>query len=321
METLALVGPTATGKTAVGIALARLLGAEIVSADAVAVYKRLDIGSAKPTQSERALTPFHLLDAVDPEEDFTVADFERLAGEAFSEIRGRGKLPLVVGGTGLYVRAVTATLSIPAVAPQPEFRAARWAEVESFGSEALHARLASVDPASAAAILPGDAKRIIRALEVLEVSGKPASAFRTPEGVRGVPKPETEIFGLTMERAALYRRIEARIDAMLERGFEDEVRGLLESGVPPEAKSLKSLGYRHLVQFLRSEISRSDAVALLKQDTRRFAKRQLSWFRGDPAVRWIEIEEDEPAEAVARRIASEIACGRRTEREESEDIR
>lgn len=303
---IGIVGPTAVGKTAAAVSLAEILGGELVSADAVAVYRKLDIGSAKPTAEERARVPFHLIDVADPEEDFTMTDFARLAERSFAEIRGRGKLPILVGGTGLYVRSVTATLSIPNVPPQPELRARLWAEVDALGSEVLHARLAQIDPASAEKILPGDAKRILRALEVFEVTKLPASSFHTPEGVHGVPKPGVRLFGLARERESLYRRIDVRVDEMLASGFLDEVRGLLDEGVSPEAKSLKSLGYKHLVQFLHGDVGWDETVELLKRDTRRFAKRQLTWFRADPAVRWMRSGEDETAEAVARRIVTEV---------------
>ncbi len=287
---LALVGPTAVGKTAVGVELAARIGAEIVSADAVAVYRRLDIGAAKPTAEERARAPFHLIDVADPDEDFTVADFARRAEEAIAGIRARGRVPLIVGGTGLYVRALTATLSVPNVPPQPGLRAALAEEAERDGAPALHARLARLDPAAAARILPGDRKRVIRALEVHAVTGRPLSSFHTPEGVRGVPRPDTHLFGLAMPREALYARIEARVDAMLAAGFVDEVRGLLAAGYGPHLKSMQSLGYRHLAAHLTRGEDLQTAVAELKRDTRRYAKRQLSWFNADPAVRWTDAE-------------------------------
>jgi tRNA dimethylallyltransferase len=290
----------------VGIALAELLGGELVSADAVAVYTGLDIGSAKPSASERARARFHLIDVIDPRADFSVAAFARLAETAFEEIHARNRLPILVGGTGLYVRSATATLSIPEVSPDEEFRAACWAEVETLGAPALHARLAQLDPASATKIQINDAKRVIRALEVLHATGKPASSFHTPEGIHGVPKPGAVTIGLRLPREALYTRIDARVDAMLDAGFLDEVRTLLASGVSHETKAMQSLGYKHLVQFLHGELTFDDAVALLKRDTRRFAKRQLSWFGNDPHVSWIDIEETDTAEALARRIVGEV---------------
>jgi tRNA dimethylallyltransferase len=304
---IAIVGPTASGKTAAGVALAELLGGEIVSADAVAVYRHLDIGAAKPDAEERAQARFHLIDVADPDEDYTLADFERQANAAIADIRSRGRVPLLVGGTGLYVRAVTATLTVPNVAPQEEFRAALWEQVDTHGAPALWQRLAALDPAAAEKILPGDARRVIRALEVYEVTGQPLSSFHTPEGVRGVPRPNTVLLALTRDREELYRRIEARVDAMMAAGFLDEVRGLLASGYGPDLKSMQSLGYRHLARHLTEGASLEDMVAELKRDTRRFAKRQLSWFRADPNVRaWIQIEGDTPAEAVAERLAREV---------------
>lgn len=287
---VAIVGPTAVGKTAVGIALAERLGGEIISADAVAVYRGLDIGAAKPDVGERARAVFHLLDVADLDEDFTLADFARQAEAAIADIRSRNRVPIIVGGTGLYVRAVTATLSMPEVPPQEEFRAARWAEVAESGPEVLHEHLRSVDPESAEKISPRDAKKIIRALEVHAVTGQPMSSFHTPEGVQGIPRPNTIQFGLTMDREALYQRINARVDAMLAEGFLDEVRSLLENGYGPELKSMQSLGYRHLAASLRGEISFETAVEELKRDTRRYAKRQWIWFRADARVRWLDLD-------------------------------
>ena len=297
---IALVGPTAVGKTAVGIALAERLNGELISADAVAVYKQLNIGSAKPTQEERARVRFHLIDVAEPEDDFTMTDFERLADAAIAEIRSRGKLPILLGGTGLYIRAVTAQLSIPAVPPQPEFRAARWAEVEEHGAPWLHAQLTIIDPPSAAKIQPMDGKRMIRALEVFSVTGQPMSAFHTPEGIHGVLKPGVQIIGL--DREALYERIDSRVDQMLAEGFVGEVHSLLTAGVSRDAKSMGSLGYRHLVQFHCDGVTLEDAIAMIKRDTRRYAKRQLSWFRNDPAVNWNYIREGDSAQTIAERL-------------------
>lgn len=312
---IALVGPTAAGKTAVGMALAARLNGEIVSADAVAVFRGLDIGSAKPTRAEQAETPFHLLDVARPDESFTLADYERLASAVIAGIRARGRTPIVVGGTGLYVRAVTAILSIPHVEPQHALRARLWAEAGAQPPGFLHARLARLDPLSAAKIGPGDNKRVIRALEVEAVTGQPLSAFHTPSGVRGVPRPNTHVLGLRWDRAALYGRINARVDAMMAAGFLNEVRGLLARGYGPE-KAMQSLGYRHLAAHLQSGVALDETVAQLKQDTRRFAKRQLSWFGNDANVRWVSVEEQGP-DAVAERIVDGI----KQQNREREDFR
>lgn len=313
---VAIVGPTAVGKTDVALALAELVNGEIVSADAVAVYRGLDIGAAKPSSAECARVPYHLLDVVAPDEDFNVADFERLANAAIADVRARGRVPILVGGTGLYVRAVTAVLSLPHVAPHPDLRARLYAEAEaSGGAPALHARLANVDPASAAKISQNDVKRIVRALEVFEVTGQPLSAFHTPEGVHGRPRPNTITFGLdtTPPREALYARIERRVDAMMAAGFLNEVQGLLACGYDPGLKSLQSLGYRHLAAFLAGTIDFETAVAELKRDTRRYAKRQLSWFKADARVAWLTTGEQETAAALARTIATRIGGATQTQ--------
>jgi tRNA dimethylallyltransferase len=271
------------------------------------VYRGLDIGAAKPTAEERARVPFHLLDVADPDEDFNVADFERQANAAIADIRARGRVPIVVGGTGLYVRSVTAELSLPHVPPQPELRAALVAWADKQGTPALHARLLAVDPASAAKISPNDRKRIVRALEVFQMSGQPLSSFHTPEGVHGVPRANTAVFGLTFEpREALYARIDRRVEEMMAAGFVDEVQGLLNKGYDLQHKAMQSLGYRHLVRFLRGEIDLDAAVGEIKRDTRRYAKRQLSWFKNDPAVVWLSVREDQSVQDIAERLVCQL---------------
>ena len=299
---LAVVGPTASGKTAVGIALARQLGGELVSADAVAVYRGLDIGSAKPTAAELGGVPIHGIDLADPDHEFTVHDYEGAAEAAIADIRSRGRLPIVVGGTGLYVRPLTATLSLPPVPPNPTLRARLTAEAQELGPQALHARLAGIDPMAAARIQPADTRRIVRALEVWETTGRPLSEFHTPEGVHGIPKPGSFTIGIDRPRPTLYQRIESRVDSMLASGFLDEVRSLLDAGWDPASKSLSSLGYRHLIQYLVGETPWEQAVEELKRDTRRYAKRQLAWFRNDPSVHWVGVDDDEDPGVVAGRI-------------------
>lgn len=296
---IAVVGPTASGKTAVAVALSERLNGEIISADAVAVYRHLNIGAAKPDESEKARAVFHLIDVADPDEDFTLADFVARASAAIAGIRGQSMTPIIAGGTGLYVRSVTATLSVPSVAPQEALRERLWAQATELGSESLHAQLMTIDSASAEKILPGDAKRIIRALEVYEVTGRAMSSFHTPEGVRGIPKPNTFLFGLERERAALYHRIESRVDAMMEAGFLAEVQNLLAGGYGTELKSMGSLGYRHLARHLAEAQPLPEALEDLKRDTRRFAKRQISWFRADSEVTWLPVGDESSAEAVA----------------------
>ena len=299
---VAIVGATASGKTAVAVEIAEQLNGEIISADAVSVYRYLDIGAAKPDASERARAQFHLIDVADPDEDFSLGDFTRLADAAIADIRARGKMPIVAGGTGLYVRGVTATLSVPEVAPDETLRE----ELRAMGAEALFARLQGVDPVAAAKILPGDVKRMVRALEVFETTGKPMTAFHTPEGVQGVPKPNTYIFCLDRERTELYRRIETRVDVMLAAGLVAEVQGLLDRGYQPSLKSMTSLGYRHVARYLLHNQPLTEAVDELKRDTRRFAKRQLSWFRADAQVNGLAVGDTDSAEAVADALVNAL---------------
>jgi tRNA dimethylallyltransferase len=300
---LAIVGPTASGKTAVAIALAELLDGELVSADAVAVYKHLDIGSAKPTAAELHGIPLHAIDLAEPDVDFTVHDYEAAAEAAIAGIRARGRLPIVVGGTGLYVRPLVATLALPPVAPDPEIRERLNAEAAELGPQALHERLRGIDPAAAERIQSADTRRIVRALEVWEATGEPISHFHTPEGVHGIPKPGAFTVAIELPRETLYRRIDQRAQAMMDAGFVDEVRGLLAQGYDRSLKSLSSLGYRHLIQYLVDGKPLAEAFAELKRDTRRFAKRQIAWCRNDPSVHWVGVDDNDLPGEVARRIA------------------
>ncbi|MCS6919039.1 MAG: tRNA (adenosine(37)-N6)-dimethylallyltransferase MiaA [Fimbriimonadales bacterium] len=281
---IVIVGPTAVGKTEVGIRLAERIGGEIISADSSAVYRGLDIGSAKPTPDEQRRVRFHLIDVADPNEVFTAAKFRELALQAVAEIHARGKRALIVGGTGLYVRVLLHGFSLAPPPADPEVRA-RWkAEVERVGAPALHERLQQIDPAAAARIHPNDAVRITRALEVYEMTGAPISQWQQHAPTE---LPNLKI-GLTMPRELLYRRIDQRVDAMIQQGMLHEVEMLLQKGYNPEQPALKGLGYRHLIGYIQGRVGWDEAVRLWKRDTRRFAKRQLTWFRKEPGVHWID---------------------------------
>ena len=284
-----ICGPTATGKTAVGIELASELNGEIISADSMAVYKHMDIGTAKPTSPERRKAVFHLLDVVNPDESFSVAQFKRRAEEAIADILRRGKVPLLVGGTGLYVKALTGALNIPAVRPDRQLRDHLRAEAAKLGNEQLLERLRVVDPITAGRLHANDLKRVIRALEVHSLTGFPISHFhktaRTTE-----PTYHTCLFGLSMSRPALYEQIERRVDEQIEAGLVEEVRGLLDKGYTPDLPSMKGLGYRQIAGYLAGDYDLETATDLLKRDTRRFAKRQITWFRSDPRIHWIDVE-------------------------------
>lgn len=293
---IAIVGPTATGKTSTAVHVARTVGGEIISADSMAVYRGMDIGTAKPTAEERAAVPFHLIDIVEPDQPFNVALFKEMAEEALAAIRARGRRPLVVGGTGLYVRVLLNDFGLTETAADPRLREALEAEAASRGAPALHARLAAVDPEAAARIHPNDRVRIVRALEVYERTGVGISVRQAEDARRRRPKSAYR-FALTAGREELYRRIDARVDAMLAAGLEEEVRGLFARGFGPTLPPLRSLGYKEMGAYVRGECSLEEAVCTIKQSTRRFAKRQLTWFRAEQNLIWIDVSEISPEQA------------------------
>jgi tRNA dimethylallyltransferase len=291
-----LCGPTAIGKTALSIALAERLGAEIVAADSRTVYRGMDIGTAKPTTEQRRRVTHHLLDIADPRARFTVADFQRLAGAAVREIQGRDRVPLVVGGSGLYVQALIDDWTIPAVPEDSELRRRLEAEARVHGAAHLHARLAALDAAAATRIHPHNIRRVVRALEVTLVSGRPISEQQRP----GPSRRAVAMVGLTIVRPALHARIDARISQQLADGLVDETRALLADGVPVDAQSMQGLGHKEITGWLTGAYDYEEAVRRLRGNTRSHAKRQLTWFRRDPRVRWIDITDLAADDAVQR---------------------
>ncbi len=293
-----IVGPTAAGKTALSIELAEALGGEIVSADSRQIYRRLDIGTAKATAQERARIPHHLLDVVEPDQVLTLAEYQQLAYAAIAAIRGRGRQPFLVGGTGQYVQAVVEGWSIPAVAPQPDLRAALEAEVSGHGAAALHARLAGLDPTAAARIDYRNVRRVIRALEVCLVAGRPITEIQ-----RKNPPPYRIVqIGVTRPRPELSARIDARVDRMIAEGLVAEVRRLADAGYGWNLPAMTGLGYRQIGLHLRSEVSLDEAIALIKQGTRRLVQQQYNWFRlEDPGILWLD-----PAHMAAAAVAKAL---------------
>jgi len=285
---LAIVGPTAAGKSEVGLLLAEALAGEIVSADSMQVYRGMDIGTAKPSPEERARVRHHLIDIIDPDTPFSVADYRARADAALAAIWEEGRLPLLVGGSGLYVRALIDELSFPLAPPNAELRRRLAQQAREEGVGALHARLATIDPEAAVRIHPNDAKRIIRALEVHALTGQPISRLQSLDR-RFQARYNTRQFGLTRPRPELYRRIEERVDRMLAAGLVEEVKTLLARGCTADLVAMKGLGYAQIAEHLRGACSLEEAVARLKRDTRRFAKRQLTWFRRDPRIVWIDL--------------------------------
>ncbi len=282
-----ILGPTAVGKSEVALQLAQDFAragkpGEIVSADSRQIYRRMDIATAKPTCAEQALVPHHLIDVVEPDQELTLAEYQARAYAAIDEILARGRVPLLVGGTGLYLRAVVEGYRIPRVPPDP----ARRAELERQATPELFARLQALDPAAAAAILPTNTRRIIRALEVIEATGEPISQQQT----RQPPPYATTQIGLSLPRPLLYARVDARVDRMMAQGLVDEVRGLVARGYAFTLPSMTGLGYREMGAYLRGEVSLDEAVQLLKRNTRKFIRHQANWFRPtDPRIHWFDL--------------------------------
>jgi tRNA dimethylallyltransferase len=281
---IVIVGPTAVGKTEAAIRLAERAGGEIVSADSRQVYRGMDIGTAKPSAGQRARAPHHLIDVVDPDQVLSLAQYQAAACAAIDDIFARGRQPLLVGGTGLYVKAVTEGLRIPAVPPDPDLRAELEARAAREGKHTLHAELQRVDPAAAARIDPRNVRRTIRALEVHRLSGR-----RFSELGRAQPPPYPVLtLGLALPRAELYARIDVRIDAMIAAGLVEETRRLAQR-YDWSLPSMSGLGYRQIGMFLRGECSLDEAIVAIRRETRRFVRQQAAWFRpSDPRLHWFE---------------------------------
>jgi tRNA dimethylallyltransferase len=293
---VAVVGPTGVGKSRLALYLAQALDGEIVSADSRQLYRYMDIGTAKPTPEELALVPHHLIDILEPDEDFSLAQYQQLAYKAIENINQRNKLPLLVGGSGLYVWSVMEGWRIPAVAPDPEFRSHLEAKASGGGDKELYQELARLDPAAAQKIDPRNVRRIIRALEVHHSAEKPFSQMQAKQA----PSFNSVIIGLTADRAELYRRIDRRVDDMIKRGLVDEVKGLLERGYDAGLPAFSSIGYRQVIQFLKGELTLEAAVQQIKFESHRLVRHQYSWFRPkDDRIGWFDIDKDRKAEILA----------------------
>jgi tRNA dimethylallyltransferase len=303
---LVLVGPTAVGKTAVAVRLAGQVPMEVVSADSRQVYRGMDIGTGKPSPAERAAVPHHLLDAVDPGERYHAARFRADALGAIAAIHGRGRLPVVVGGTGLYVRALLKGLA-PAPPADPALRETLEGFAAAHGSPALHARLAEVAPEAARRLHPNDRVRVVRALEVHARRG--ATPGDTGAGDWAVAPAAWRLvmIGLSRDRAVLNAAIAERARAMLTRGMMEEVRLLLETGHDPERPPMDGIGYRPLALAARGRMTPDDALRLMIRDTTRYAKRQMTWFARDPEIRWIDVDGAGGVEGTAETILKQIS--------------
>lgn len=285
---LVIVGPTAVGKTAFCIELAQRLPAEVVTADSMQVYRGMDIGTAKPTPEERRGVPHHGIDLVDPEEECNVADYRRHALRAIASIHERGKLPILSGGTGLYVRAVVDEFLFPERGADWEFRRRLEADAERLGRAAIHQRLKEVDPDTAARLHPNDLRRVVRALEVYERTGKPLSEHLKEARGQG-SMFDLLMFGLIRPREELYERINQRVLDQIRAGLVEEVSALMRRGLDEDDVAMKGLGYKEIIAYLKGRVTLEEAVRVLQRDTRHYARRQLTWFRADKRVQWLDL--------------------------------
>ncbi len=290
---IVICGPTGVGKTGFAIGLSTVFMGEIVGADSMQIYRHFDIGTAKPNEEERRQAPHHLIDFADPLQDFDAAQYVTLADKAIDDILSRGRLPIVAGGTGFYFKALLHGL-FKGPTSDEKCVARLEADAACLGSVALHERLCVVDPVSAARIHPNDRFRVVRALAVFESTGRPITHFH--EAHQFAPRRYTALkLGLTMDRERLYQRINHRVDLMLEMGLVDEVAKLRQKGYGCHLKAMHSIGYRHVCDYLNGHTSYGEMVTLLKRDTRRYAKRQFTWFRNEKDLIWIEPDDLESA--------------------------
>jgi len=304
-ELLLITGPTAAGKSGVGLWLAERLGAEIVSVDSMKVYRGMDIGTAKPTREARARVPHHMIDVADPTEEYNVARYVSETNAAIADIWRRGRRPLLVGGTPLYIRALLSGL-FTGPGADPQLRARLWERVRREGPAVLHEELQRVDPETAARLHPNDARRIVRALEVFVASGRPISALQ--QQFKGEYRQPCRILALRRTPADLRARIERRVEAMFARGWVEEVRGLLaHGGLGPTAG--QAAGYREIVLHLQGALSLPETISRVKQTTWRIARKQMAWLRHLPGVEWCEAAPDDAAETIGQRLYNTwLAC-------------
>ena len=294
---LIIAGPTATGKSAAAAELAIRMNGAVISADSMQVYRGMDIGSAKVTEEEMRGVPHYLIDCVDPYESWNVVRFQQKAREAVREIAGSGRLPILCGGTGFYIQALLYDVDFTEMEEDTALRESLQKIAAERGPDALHAMLAEKDPASAAAIHPGNVKRVIRALEFAGGTGQSIAAHNLEQREKEAAYSAV-FFVLTMDRKKLYGLIDRRVDIMMEKGLLGEVSSLRDAGIPRDSTAMQGIGYKQLYGYLEGEYSLDEAVRLIKRDTRHFAKRQLTWFRREKDVRWVDIDSFPSREAV-----------------------
>ena len=301
---LVITGPTATGKTALGVALAGLLDGEVISADSMQIYRGMDIGTAKPTVDEMKGVPHHMLDVADPRENFSAAKYADMAAQCVEDIRARGKTPIIVGGTGLYIDGLLRGTDYAAAPSDPALRQAIEGEYDAMGGEAFRQKLAAVDPARAALLHPRDKKRLVRAWEVYALTGE---SITTHDERSRAARPRYEAFTVALDfarREDLYERIDRRARAMFDLGRVEEVRALLNAGVGPDTTAMQAIGYKEVAAYLSGECTLDEAIDAVCRASRRYAKRQLTWLRGREGVRWLRWE-NQPDMSAARLLSTE----------------
>lgn len=289
MNLVAIVGPTAVGKTSLAIQLAQELKGEIVSADSMQIYKYMDIGTAKPTVEERQGIPHYMMDIIEPDESFNAALYQQGAKKAIKTIYDNNKLPILVGGSGLYVNSIVYPLDFTTATEDHELRDSLYRLVQEKGNFYLHQKLSEIDPPTGKRVHPNDIKRIVRAIEIYHLTGKPMSEHRQNLQRADIPYNLTMI-GLKMDRNKLYDKINARVDHMIDLGLVDEVRSLQDMGYTKDLISMQGLGYKEIIAYLEGDFTLEEAIDILKRDTRRFAKRQFTWFKKDKRIHWINVE-------------------------------
>ena len=295
-----ILGPTATGKSHCGIELARRFRGEIISGDSMLVYRQMDIGTAKPSAEELQAVPHHLVNILPPDSSYSVADFQQQAADLIRQITERGNLPILVGGTGLYIKALLEDYRFSEVEEKPELRRQLEQFAQEQGTEALFARLRTEDPEAAERLHPNDVRRVVRALETA-MSGDKVSREKQSE-----LKYDATVFGLSMDRDFLYERINRRVDRMLEQGLEEEVRSLLKAGLPAGCLSMRSLGYRQMAEYITGKCDFATAVNNIKKGTRHFAKRQITWYKNMPYIQWFTVEKDLNYEKIVTDMANAL---------------
>lgn len=288
---IVVIGPTAVGKTKISVEIAKKLDSEIISADSMQIYRYMDIGTAKVAESETLGVKHHMIDIVNPDESFSVSEFQKEAFEIIDKLHNENKVPVIAGGSGLYINSIIYDLDFSQTQASDKIRGYYYSLYKEKGSAELLKLLKKVDPISAEKIHEHNIKRIIRALEVFDITGKPYSELNTNFRKEN-NKYDFIIIGLTMERESLYKRINLRVDEMINEGLLEEVSSLLKKGYTENLVSMQGIGYKEIISYLKDDITRDEAIRILKRDTRRFAKRQFTWFSKDDRIKWFDVEKD-----------------------------